>query len=433
MSAQAGLFSAVLTAFVVISVTMLQQDNTQTTATAVLQISAQLSNHSLPPVIVEPFEPATSSVTINCLWFLSLVLSLTSALFGMIAKQWLREYMEWTTASLTSQNAITLRQKRYEAFVGWKVPAVVAAIPALLEVSLILFFAGMVVYLRTVNAVVAGVTTAGIALVIGLAVLATILPVFWQRCPYRTPLGWACMRTAWLLAWLWNDVIRWTQSRLGSSYRVRRLLRRAELHVPRYKTWRDRDMKSIQTRDPVWKEISEALTGGKEVYIMDSHRTYKFGRWDHDLVYLDRALLWIHSTSQNERLLADVVHCAVTREIPQNDSFTKQEDTFAFLAADFALACRVLDRTPAELSAELDQWYVITLAANQSVEHAALIGVDGFARKNLSSVLVSHVAELLLRHLLALFPDEDNRLYDLRPLTEASTRFLMRITTSTLR
>ena len=68
---------------------MLQPDNSQTTADAVVQILTLLSNSSRPgfQANAEPFRATTASIWINCLWFVSLVLSLASALFGMIAKQ----------------------------------------------------------------------------------------------------------------------------------------------------------------------------------------------------------------------------------------------------------------------------------------------------------------------------------------------------------
>lgn len=143
------------------------------------------------------------SVWINCLWFLSLVLSLTSALFGMIAKQWLREYMQWKTTSWLPQRFIALRQRRYEALMKWKVPAIIATIPVLLEIALILFFIGLAVLLWTINGIVTGLYTAAISVSVYFAFVTTALPSIWPRCPYKTPAGWAFLRTVWLLSASW--------------------------------------------------------------------------------------------------------------------------------------------------------------------------------------------------------------------------------------
>lgn len=148
INGQAGLFSAVLTAFLVVSYLLLQPDNTQRSADTLSYMSAQIANTSLPPIApAQPFQPPTFAVWVNSLWFVSLELSLGSALFGMIAKQWLREYMTWTTMSASVKEILSLRQYRYQAFLDWRVPGIIEAIPALLEVALVLFFSGLVILL----------------------------------------------------------------------------------------------------------------------------------------------------------------------------------------------------------------------------------------------------------------------------------------------
>ncbi|KIJ62275.1 hypothetical protein HYDPIDRAFT_30538 [Hydnomerulius pinastri MD-312] len=160
----AGLFSSVLTAFILQFCSLLQIDNSQATADLLAQlVSLQMGNLSSPSAVQsgpEQFKPPSSSVWINALWFLSLVLSLASALFGMMAKQWLREYMQWTTMMSLPEDAVLVRQLRYEAFMDWNTPAMLASIPALLEVAVILFLLGMVILLYTLNDVVADICTA---------------------------------------------------------------------------------------------------------------------------------------------------------------------------------------------------------------------------------------------------------------------------------
>ncbi|KZT62323.1 hypothetical protein CALCODRAFT_406142, partial [Calocera cornea HHB12733] len=96
-----ALFSAVVTAFIVLSVAMLSPDPSQQAVDALTVISAQLSAlsalnapRSAPPVSYQAsaFVPSTSSVGINVLWALSLTISLFTAVLAMLAKQWLRNY-----------------------------------------------------------------------------------------------------------------------------------------------------------------------------------------------------------------------------------------------------------------------------------------------------------------------------------------------------
>ncbi|EJD41709.1 hypothetical protein AURDEDRAFT_27333, partial [Auricularia subglabra TFB-10046 SS5] len=92
----AGLFSAVLTAFLIESYKSLQTDNLQYIATLLytaattsggLQLSA---TGLLPPDKLS--QPTLSQRTTNGLWFVSLFISLTVALLSILIKQWLDEY-----------------------------------------------------------------------------------------------------------------------------------------------------------------------------------------------------------------------------------------------------------------------------------------------------------------------------------------------------
>ncbi|EKM52133.1 uncharacterized protein PHACADRAFT_58701, partial [Phanerochaete carnosa HHB-10118-sp] len=102
----AGLFSAILTAFLVETYPMLQADNTDTT-NQLLAISVATQLRTAGTVVADtlnqtlttfsdtlttPFSPSTASRWINALFFLSLIFGLAAALFSILAKQWIREY-----------------------------------------------------------------------------------------------------------------------------------------------------------------------------------------------------------------------------------------------------------------------------------------------------------------------------------------------------
>ncbi|KIP01116.1 hypothetical protein PHLGIDRAFT_56054, partial [Phlebiopsis gigantea 11061_1 CR5-6] len=99
----AGLFSAVLTAFVVESYQSLQPDSASSTNQLLSQISVQLSSFTISPGFVNAtssipstspvparFRPESTDINVNLLWFLSLTLSLVAAFFTIAAQQWLR-------------------------------------------------------------------------------------------------------------------------------------------------------------------------------------------------------------------------------------------------------------------------------------------------------------------------------------------------------
>ncbi|EEB97278.1 hypothetical protein MPER_03445 [Moniliophthora perniciosa FA553] len=82
----AGLFSAVVTAFLIESYQWLSEDPADTTVALLIQISMQLNTSQTVTMFPKrpDFEPDAPSIRINCFWFLSLVFSLTSALFGLL-------------------------------------------------------------------------------------------------------------------------------------------------------------------------------------------------------------------------------------------------------------------------------------------------------------------------------------------------------------
>lgn len=104
---QDGLFSAVVTAFIVISITMLQPNTGQAAVDSLVQISHQISTLSfalappflnatvqaIPTPLSSQLQPMVAARWINILWFLSLLFSLASAVFGILVKQGVREYL----------------------------------------------------------------------------------------------------------------------------------------------------------------------------------------------------------------------------------------------------------------------------------------------------------------------------------------------------
>lgn len=88
---------------------------------------------------------------------------------------------------------------RFEAWEAWNVAATIAAIPALLELAMVLFLAGVVILLWTLDHVVAKVITAFVAVFLFAVSSFTVLPVISQRCPYRSPTAWACVAAARIL------------------------------------------------------------------------------------------------------------------------------------------------------------------------------------------------------------------------------------------
>jgi len=88
----AALFSAVVTAFLVLPLPLLQADPTQATLDALTTISAQIAAQNdvghtpTPPYQGGDTSPTPSAVSINALWILSLFLSLSTLVLAMLVK-----------------------------------------------------------------------------------------------------------------------------------------------------------------------------------------------------------------------------------------------------------------------------------------------------------------------------------------------------------
>lgn len=187
---QAALFSAILTAFLVDSKNLLQQDPADSTVALLLIIARnQISGGSESSTLVEPppFSPTTSALWVNGLWFASLSLSLATALVAMLSKEWLTAY----TASLPrpAHTHALLRQARFDGLNSWWALHIIAILPTLLHLSLLLFALGLVVYLWTLDVIVAAVTGAIVALTLAFYLGTTLLGAIIPFCPFVTEIS----------------------------------------------------------------------------------------------------------------------------------------------------------------------------------------------------------------------------------------------------
>jgi hypothetical protein len=167
----------------------LQPDHIETSARLLLQISQQMANTTYRPEITSfetSFQPTTSSVRINTLWLVGLVLSLMASLFCIFVKQWVRMYMKWTEVT-PLQTAMALRQYRYNGLQQWGLPAALAIMPGILQLALALFLVGLVDLLMPIHHIVGVATSVVVYGFLGIAVILTLLPLVWRASPFKTP------------------------------------------------------------------------------------------------------------------------------------------------------------------------------------------------------------------------------------------------------
>ncbi|KAJ7831661.1 hypothetical protein B0H13DRAFT_2213015, partial [Mycena leptocephala] len=194
-----GLFSAIVSTFVVEGYKTLENDPGEQTVQLLEKILQQLAapingSTAQGPFAAQAFHPSTEATVSNVLWLISLGLSLASALLTIFIKQWAHKFLH--RASMRSAPAIRARILSY-MYCGlgrFQMQTVVDAIPLLLQVSLLLFLAGLAVFLMPVHNLMAFVAAGiffGFTAVYGIF---TILPLWSSDCPYHTPLSGASWR-----------------------------------------------------------------------------------------------------------------------------------------------------------------------------------------------------------------------------------------------
>ena len=210
MDHKAGLFSAVLTAFIIdrnqnIQPTPAQQSAfyQQQSVALLNQISQQLTSLGAPiPVPSDSslpdftFSPSASDVRVNIIWIISLVTSLTAALFATLIRQWARDYMR--TLQLYTDPLVVARIRQYITDRSERMYLVelADAVPGLLHLSLFLFLAGLADFLLNTYAPVGRSTLFAIALCPMIYTIITFAPVINPRSLYRTPFS----RPVWFIS-----------------------------------------------------------------------------------------------------------------------------------------------------------------------------------------------------------------------------------------
>ena len=343
---------------------MLQADGTDTTNQLLaLSVSTQLRTagtiisdtlnqtlSTLADAVCTSFSPSTATRWINILFFLSLVFSLAAALFSILAKQWIREYIKWNSPLALPRENVFVRQIRIEAWEDWQVSMVLSSIPILLEVGMILFLASIIILLWTLDDIVAITITIFISLFLGAFAAFTVMPILSRRCPYRSPTAWAfcvalrfvdssvryiirvleaygqSLKPVWQMYWEYPFPRRLRMT-MSSTPFWRPSVKRSD----RLQTWRDCDLES--------RNITKVRTGRWWLKTTDLYRTagVELARESIDIgedgallevpepvgpytahallvniaevFYLVRALAWVRQSSQSTQVVAYVDQC----------------------------------------------------------------------------------------------------------------------------
>lgn len=185
---QATLFSAVVTAFVIDSykTLIIPGSGNQTLAMQqrilLLQLPENERKEFLASIQVDAAKPI--DVRVNTLWFASLIISLSTTFFVILAKQWVL----YLSDNLASSPKVRGRQRQYRQHNvdRWRLQMILRCLPIFLHIALLLFFAGMAEFTLGLNRTVYAVTVTLVALTSAVYVGTHVLSAIYVSCPYKT-------------------------------------------------------------------------------------------------------------------------------------------------------------------------------------------------------------------------------------------------------
>jgi hypothetical protein len=108
----------------------------------------------------------------------------------VLAKGWVAKYLPASAASAgkSSSDACERHLRAIRAYY-WHLDGVISAIPLLLQLSLLLFLAGLVIFILGDSKSIGGVVLGLVALILVLYMVVTLLPWLSPACPFRTTLS----------------------------------------------------------------------------------------------------------------------------------------------------------------------------------------------------------------------------------------------------
>ena len=208
ISFQAGLFSAVLTAFVVPKIQDLKVNPADQsayyqnqTAYTLGRISQQLASSYTP---YPTFHPSSSDRRVNIFWLISLVCSLSAALLATLVQQWARAYMRIFQQSRNPLKAARIRLFLFEG--AERLPPVAEFVPGLIHISLVLFLLGLGDIIFHIDKTIFVATAVPILVCVCLYLYCVVESIRNPQSPCRTPFSPYIWRLVQILRNLYNCI-----------------------------------------------------------------------------------------------------------------------------------------------------------------------------------------------------------------------------------
>ena len=185
---QAGLFSAVTSAFIIEVNSDLKPDPNEETAALLRVLIYKIDNTTFNdvPAVPQWTGPPRTTVQVQSILFASLAASLFSAFIAMLGKQWLNRYASADLRGSVIERCRN-RQNKLNGIASWYFENVIELLPVMLQAALLLFGCAISRYFwetnTTIASVIIGVTSFGLFLFLFIVVAGAAF----LSCPYQTP------------------------------------------------------------------------------------------------------------------------------------------------------------------------------------------------------------------------------------------------------
>ena len=193
----AGLFSAVGSAFLINVHPNFQPDPNEQSATLLRAILLTPNQSAVPgdtPAVPSVQGDSPSEiVTVACLMYASLMISLLGTFVAMLGKQWLNQYLRNSGGSMIERCGD--RQRKYDGLEKWPLHSFAEGLPIMLQAALLLT-CGLCRHMWSINPSVAYtlISLTGLGVVFYVAIVIACMSSY--ACPFQTPASLA-LRDLW--------------------------------------------------------------------------------------------------------------------------------------------------------------------------------------------------------------------------------------------
>lgn len=185
-----GLYSAALVAFLLETTKKLEEDLEETAKDLLQALTEHIlsENRTATQLIPTQFEIEPKVLIVNGLFLSSLCINLLISVTIILILQWIHRYTAHLSGLSAKRRALH-RHFRYDGFQSWQVFVLVSTLLYALKISLVLFFAGLIVWFKRLHTKLWVVPIVFLGIGCLFYLMTTLLAVLIVRAPYDTPLS----------------------------------------------------------------------------------------------------------------------------------------------------------------------------------------------------------------------------------------------------